>query len=311
MSIRVLALRCFYWFALSVVLLVAGGALLAKWWVLPQIDRWREPIAAYLSQASGAHVEIGSISGQWQGLHPRFTFNDVRITDVRGSDERVPPGSGVEGHTIGAPSSDTQQVPEEVGNLKIPHVVAELRWRSLVVGEPRFSYLAMRDMDIGLTLSRDDHLWVAGQAIDLTRAESPALLADNAVLQWLRRQGQVSLEGATVHWRNEQRDAPELIFTQVSLALRNTGMRHQIMLAATPMANLSGPVSLTADMEASLFHPQAAAQDDEQGVIYADIENMQIERWRPWIDVSQWSGVLSARSWAYLSGGKIGDIRAD
>jgi len=310
-SIRVLALRCFYWFALSVVLLVAGGALLAKWWVLPQIDRWREPIAAYLSQASGAHVEIGSISGQWQGLHPRFTFNDVRISDVRGSDERVPPGSGVEGHTIGAPSSDTQQVPEEVGNLNIPHVVAELRWRSLVVGEPRFSYLAMRDMDIVLTLSRDDHLWVAGQAIDLTRAESPALLADNAVLQWLRRQGQVSLEGATVHWRNEQRDAPELIFTRVSLALRNTGMRHQIMLAATPMANLSGPVTLTADMEASLFHPQAAAQDDEQGVIYADIENMQVERWRPWVDLSQWSGILSARSWAYLSGGKIGDIRAD
>lgn len=311
MSIRVLALRCFYWFALSLVLLAASGALLAKWWVLPQIDRWREPIAAYLSQASGAKVEIGSISGQWQGLHPRFTFDDVRVSDLRRSGDRVAPVPAAGVHAADSQAADAQQVPESVGDLKIPHVVAELRWRSLVVGEPRFSYLAMRDMDIGVTLSEDDHLWLAGQAIDLTRAESPAQLADNAVLQWLRRQGQVSLEGATVHWRNEQRDAPELSFTQVSLALRNTGTRHQIMLAATPMDNLSGPVTLTADMEASLFHPQAAADDDEQGVIYADIENMQIERWRPWIDVSQWSGTLSGRSWAYLSGGKIGDIRAD
>ena len=310
-SIRVLALRCFYWFALSVVLLAASGALLAKWWVLPQIDRWREPIAAYLSQAAGARVELGSIAGQWQGLHPRFTFNDVRVSDLRGADKPLTSGraAGVQADDLQA--AGARRAPETVGDLHIPHVVAELRWRSLLFGEPRFSYLAMRDMDIGVTLSQDDHLWVAGQAIDLTRAESPAQLADNAVLQWLRRQGQVSLEGATVHWRNEQRDAPELSFTQVSLALRNTGTRHQIMLAATPMNNLSGPVTLTADMEASLFHPQAAADDDEQGVIYADIENMQIERWRPWIDVSQWSGTLSARSWAYLSGGKIGDIRAD
>ena len=285
MPTRVSILRCFYWLLVSVALLVCGVVLAARFWLLPQIDRWREPIAAYAGKMTGSEVTIGAISGRWRGWRPRFDFTDVQVRDSTRASE--------------APA------------LRVPRLVAELRWRSFVVGEPRFSYLSARGVELTAAWTQDNQLKIAGQSIDLARAQSPAQLGDSPVLQWLRRQGEVTLQNATLHWRNEQRDAPELTFEQVTLALRNSETRHQFSLTATPFKKISGPINVTADIDADLFLAGDSAEGQEHGTLYAEVDQVQLDRLDPWIDVQQWSGAMSARGWAALSGGKIGQIRAD
>lgn len=288
-SIRHPILRCIYWFALSILLVVVLAVLAVKGWVLPNIDRWREPIASYLGRATSAHVQIGGMSASWKGLHPRFVFRDVQVS-----------------HDKAAPGTDAP------GGLHVPEVVASLQWQSFTAGEPRFSYLSMKGVTIGLALTPDDRLRVAGQEIDLRRASSPAQLADNRVLQWLRQQGHVLLDDATIHWVDERRDAPPLTVEHVALALRNEDGRHRASLSGTPQGQISGRISLTADLDATVFASQPEGQQaGDQGVVYVDIEDMHLARWRPWVDLSAWDGVLSARLWAYLAAGKIDDVRAD
>ncbi len=284
--IRVSVLRCFYWLIVSIVLLVCGAVLAARFLLLPQIDRWREPIAAYAGKMTDSEVTIGSISGRWRGWRPRFDFTDVQVRDTT--------------HQSDMPA------------LVVPRLVAELRWRSFIVGEPRFSYLSAQGVELTATWTKGNELRVAGQAIDLAGAQSPAQLGDSPVLQWLRHQGEVTLEDATLHWRNEQRrDAPDLTFEQVTLALRNSDTRHQFSLTATPFEHISGPINVTADIDAALFGNPAMSASEEHGTIYAEVDQVQVERLAPWIDVHQWSGAMSARGWAELVGGKIGEIRTD
>lgn len=285
MLIRVSILRCFYWLLVSVALLVCGVVLAARFWLLPQIDQWREPIAAYAGKMTGSEVSIGSISGRWRGWRPRFDFTDVQVRDTA--------------HQSALPA------------LRVPRLVAELRWRSFIVGEPRFSYLSAQGVELTATWTQDDQLRIAGQSIDLASSQSPAQLGDSPVLQWLRQQGEVTLNDATLHWRNEQREAPELTFEHVTLALRNSNTRHQFSLTATPFKQISGPINVTADIDAALFRAADMSESEQHGTVYAEVDQVQIAQLVPWIDVHQWSGAMSARGWADLVGGKIGEIRTD
>lgn len=269
---------------LGLTVLVAVLVLGARFWLLPNVDTWRPEIARYVGQASGTDVQIEKIEGEWSGWRPRFTFSGVRVRE---------PG-----------------VPKSPG-LDLATVTAELQWQTFWVKEPRFAYLSLDGLDLKLARSPSNHLLVAGQEMDLSRAESPAQLGDHPVLQWLRKQNQVSVQNATVHWLDLKREAPELTFTDVSLTLRNPVGHHQIVLTATPMSGLSGKLTVKADMDPTLFVAAEAQGDEEQGTIYAELDNVQLARWAPWIAVDGMQGAMSARGWAYLSRGKIGDVRVD
>ena len=80
-----------YWaYRLAIWMVLLGGVIAAvtviglRFFLLPEIDNYREPIVRSVSRAIGQKVEMGRISGDWQGLRPALTFFDVQVHEVGG-----------------------------------------------------------------------------------------------------------------------------------------------------------------------------------------------------------------------------------
>jgi len=135
-------LRSLFWAALTVYGVVAIGFLGVRYWVLPRVDQWRPQIEAYASQALGARVTIGAIKANWQGLNPRLDLAAVQVYD-----------------------DETDPV------LSLPSVSAVVAWRSILSLSPTLVRLRLEKPELTLRRDSSNHLWVAGQNIDLNTSD--------------------------------------------------------------------------------------------------------------------------------------------
>ena len=71
-------LRAIEILAWGVFFALAALVLVVRFWVLPDIERFREPIVAAISQAIGRPVRVGAIEAGWLGLRPEIRLSDVR-----------------------------------------------------------------------------------------------------------------------------------------------------------------------------------------------------------------------------------------
>jgi uncharacterized protein YhdP len=138
------AFRCLFWAALAIYCIAAAGVLGVRYWVLPRIDQWRPQIEAYASRALGSRVAIGAIDANWQGLNPRLDLASVQVYD-----DEVDPV------------------------LTLPSVSAVLGWRSILALSPTLVRLQVERPEITLRRDASNHLWVAGQDIDLNADTIP------------------------------------------------------------------------------------------------------------------------------------------
>src|SRR5215510_14474603 len=56
---------------------VAIGMLALRFWVLPAVADYKPDIEAAISRALGKRVEIGAITAEWFGFHPRLELSGV------------------------------------------------------------------------------------------------------------------------------------------------------------------------------------------------------------------------------------------
>ena len=75
-AVEILAWAAFFAFAALVLAL--------RFWLLPDIERYRGDIVAAVSRTVGAPVKIGAIEAGWLGLRPQVSLFDVRIQDAQG-----------------------------------------------------------------------------------------------------------------------------------------------------------------------------------------------------------------------------------
>ncbi len=195
---------------LPLALLFVALVLLLRLWILPDIDRWRDDIAASISHSAGQRVTLGEINANWQGLHPHLRIRDIRVF---GAD--------------GRPA------------LFLADVRAVLSWTSLLHGELRLASLTMDD--VALTIRRDmQGIHVAG--ILLNQSGSSGGFGD-----WLLAQRNIQVNHATLAWDDERRGAPYLVARDVNLTLQNRGHRHRFRLTAIPPEQLAQPIDIRGD----------------------------------------------------------------
>ncbi|BBP05292.1 DUF3971 domain-containing protein [Sulfuriferula plumbiphila] len=213
--------------ALVVVVLV----LLLRLWILPDIDRWRDDIAASISHSAGQRVTLGEINANWQGLHPHLRIRDIRVF-------------GADGRPV----------------LFLADVRATLSWTSLLHGELRLAVLTMDD--VALTIRRDmQGIHVAG--ILLNQSDSSGGFGD-----WLLAQRHIQVNHATLAWNDERRGAPYLVARDVNLTLQNRGHRHRFRLTAIPPEQLAQPLDIRGDFsgrsldDLASWHGQVYARVD-------------------------------------------------
>lgn len=272
-------LRCLLWVILAIYAVAAIGFLGLRYWVLPRIDQWRPQIEQYAGEALGARVEIGGIAADWSGLNPRLRLSAVRIYE------------------------GAQDPPV----LSLPSVGAVLAWRSMLRLSPQLLTLRIDAADLTLRRDPSGRLWVAGLSFEPHERAS----GRSPVLRWLAAQRQVGLYNATLRWRDEMRQAPELVFSDLDLMVRNGALSHRFGLRVQPPGALAAGLSVRGEFNRSLFALNGAEPANWTGRVYAQLDDAEPAAWAPWLDLRAPPGRLAARAWLDLARGQVQEVTLD
>ena len=259
--------------------LIAGLGFFAlviglRYFVLPNIGDYREPIAQTITRSVGQRVTIGSITGSWQGYRPELKLIDVKVI---GSD--------------GQPA------------LVLDRVETVLSWLSLLSAQWRFNSLAVYGPELEVRRDTAGVLWIAGIAM------LPQDHAGGGFGDWLLAQRQVLVRDATITWLDEFRSAPKLRLDKVNFRLDRDGDVHRFGLTAVPPAQIASPIAVRGEFvgrdvrEVQLWNGKVFAE-----ISYADLALAQV--WIP-APLELASGLGSLRIWLELNGTRLGAATAD
>jgi uncharacterized protein (TIGR02099 family) len=232
----------------------AALVLALRFWLLPDIERYRERIVAAVSAAVGQPVQIGGINAQWFGFNPRIHLRDVRLFDGAGREVLV-----------------------------LPSVENQLAWRSLLRGEIKVHALAIDDLRVQVRRDAEGALHVAG-----LKATGDARFA-----RWVAAQDEIMLRNARIEWHDELRGAPPLVLSELHLRLRNSGASHAIAFAAVAPPALGARVDLRALIDGELLRPATWSGRVFADLAYTDLAAWRAWIDYPW-EVSRGQGALRA-----------------
>ena len=268
-----LAYRVVSWALLITSFIFALIVCAARFWVLPNIEGFREPIAQRLSTATGQRVTIGKLEGRWSGVNLQLTLNDFVLFDQAGQPA-----------------------------LKLAEVNSVLSWWSLVYWEPRFDLISVDGPD--LEIRRDTHGVISVAGIAMGKSVDGGGLSD-----WLLRQDEITIQGATIKWQDDLRQASLLALSHVDFRLENFGSRHRFGLRAVPPEKLASPL----DVRGDLTGRAADALEHWKGQLFVQLDYTDIAAWREWVEfpLQLPHGVGAVRLWTTLQKGGPVEITAD
>ena len=271
---------CFYG-SVAAVVLVGGIILGLRSWFLPHIEAYRSDIEAMLTKATGQRITIGQISGDWQGWHPRLTLGDVTVYDKA-----------------------------DRAAIRLHSIDETLSWLSLVYLELRFYSLKIEQPELEVRRARDGTYLVAG--IELSQSEGRGGLAD-----WLLRQREVLIRGATIVWNDEKRKAPKLRLEQVTLRLHNDFFRHRFGLRAVAPEHLAGPLDVRGSFQGGSVHRAR----EWEGQLFAQLDYADLAAWKQWVPLPVaivrgkgalrvWVDVADDRATGVIADVRLADLKA-
>ncbi len=263
--------------AALLIYFVAGSVfLLLRHAVLPEVNRWREPIAAQASAAVGLPVTIGRVEADWSGFRPRFHLRQVRVADAAGAT-----------------------------GLTLDRVDATLAWSSLFKLRPYFHRLEIFQPALQVARDGDGRITVAG--IEM-RHEGD----DAGALEWLLAQRQFVIRDASLTWSDALRAAPPLVLSEVNLRVTRFFGRHRMGLTARPAPTADRPLLGAIDVRADVSLGERARVADVVGRVYARLTQASIAAAAPWLDLpGELDGAGDVSVWAEVIGGQVVKVSAD
>ena len=261
------------WTLVAVALTCAAFVLSLRYWFLPNIETYREDIAAAVSRAAKLRITIGRISGEWDGMRPYLKLEDVTVYDKAG--RRA---------------------------LDLGRVDSTLAWRSLATLQLHFHSLDIYRPALEVRRDGKGVLSVAG--IELETENNDGRFTD-----WLLAQPDIEVHQAAVSWTDELRQAPTLKLSDVSLHLVNGGNRHRFGLRAVPPDELASPVDLRGDFRGDSLK----LLSEWNGRLFMQLDRVDLAAWSPWLNipVELTRGAGAVRTWLEFSEDALTDIVAD
>lgn len=256
------------------VLVVLG----ARYWFLPQVDQWREPIADWLGQALGVEIHAEKIAVEWSDWLPVLQVHDLTLTDAVG-------------HTT-----------------EIPHLQAQLKWQTFLKGQPLFSDLRITGLTLTLWRDHEYTLHVAGQTWQSPSATVDSDTVNHDFVAWLAQQEYVSLQQARLRWLDYSRLAEPLVLEQLEGVLRHQSDGLHFQLQASPQSGSGQSVQLKGHLQ-----EQALAQQQLTGSLYVQLNELSPAVWRQWIDLPNHllQASLDTQLWLELEHSQIHHVTLD
>ncbi|TVT46805.1 MAG: TIGR02099 family protein [Denitromonas halophila] len=247
--------------------------LVLRYGVLPDIERWRAPIAQQAAAALGVPVSIASIEADWSGLRPRLHLKDVVLRDSEGEPALV-----------------------------LPQVDATLAWSSLLKLKPYFHRLEVVAPELHIARNEAGLLSVAGLPVTASGED------DGEALHWLMAQRQIVIRQATVVWRDALRQAPPLRLADVNFRLVKGFGKHSVGLTMAP----EGPLAERVDVRVDLREFDERAPTAWTGRVFASVTRASLDSLHAWVDVpAALTGFGNARVWIDLLEGQPTQATAD
>ena len=203
-ALEVLAWLAFFAFAAIVLVL--------RYWVLPDIERYRPDIVAAISRSVGLPVSVGRIEAGWRGLRPEIRLADVRVRDAEGREALV-----------------------------LPAIENVLAWRSLLHLDVRLHSLVIEAPRLSVRRDAGGDLYVAGIRISGD--------ANGGFGEWILAQEDIVVRNAALEWHDESRGAPPLLLSGLDLRLRSFGDEHALGLSGRPPAALGSTLQVRARLQ--------------------------------------------------------------
>lgn len=254
------------------VILICVLALGFKFWVMPNVDRFKPMVVAAASRALGQPVTLGALDAGWAGINPRLSLHDLRVS----ADSSAP--------------------------LVLPSVEAEFSWLSLAVLEPRLASLTLEQPRLTVRRDKAGVIHVAGIAVNVAAAPSP-------FPDWLLRQPRIIVRDATVSWFDEKLVAPEMRFNKVRIYLRNLFGHHRFAGVALPSA-AAGRLELRGDLQGkSVQQPDTWSGQLYARVDQARFDTW--GQWVPWAQEAVRSGSGALRFWLDIEQGQARSLTGD
>lgn len=250
-------------------------AWLALYWViLPHIDEWRPRIESVASRALGVPVRIGAIQMRSGGWVPAAELHDVVLFDSEGREA-----------------------------LRLPRLAAALSVPALLALEFRFEQLLVEGARLEIRRDPQGRIRVGGLEMGGGVGGDGGSAAD-----WLFKQHEFVIRGATLLWIDEQRQAPPLELSDAVLVMRNGLRYHDLRVDATPQAAWGERFSVRARLSQPLLS-RAGDWRAWRGTLHADLPHVEVDLLRQYLDlpfelregrgaVRAWLDVANGRPWA-------------
>ena len=269
-------LRILTWILIAVAAFFSLMLLSLRYWVLPNIEQYREDIASAVSRASGQHVTVGEISANWDGLRPHMMLGTISVYDKQGNI-----------------------------SLLLHRLEGTVSWRSILYGGLHFREISIDQPDLIVRRDTAGVIHLAGFALNSEPSES-----ENGFSDWLLRQKRVTINNASILWQDDLRGAPELELL-VNLRMENQGDHHRFGMRATPSAELAAQLDMRGDFTGrSLDNPE-----QWQGQLFLRIDDADVAAWHAWLPFSQEielkHGIGGLRMWAEMDGPDIRKLTVD
>lgn len=265
--------RVLTWTVLIVGFAFAAIMLGIRYYVLPDIDRYRPWIESGVSRAVGQRVTIARASGTWSGYRPSLKLDGIVVYDR-----------------------------ENRAALELSHVEASLALRSALLGEVRLHALVVDQPDLTVRRDAAGVITVAGFVVANDGS-------DGGFGDWLLVQEEIQIRAASLTWIDEKRGAPPLKLDQVDFDLVNEGREHRFGLRFSPPPEVGSIVNVRGDFRRSPGKGLAGWR----GSLYAKTEFVAVSAGNAWIDlpVGVEGGVADVEAWADVAAGAVTRVTAD
>ncbi len=211
-------LRWSAWAAFASIVLLGASWLALRYYVWPNLDRWRPAIESRIAAAVGRPVKLGALTTGFEGLRPRLVAQTVSIDDA-----------------------DGQQA------FAAAEIRAVLSLRALATGRPALAQLEIDAPTLRIERIAARRLRVVGVDVDL---DTPTAL--EAWLERLFAQRHVELRHAQLHW-HDRLSGESMVLQDIGVALGSDGRLHRAALRAAVLGDLGSGVDLALEFRRPAF----------------------------------------------------------
>jgi uncharacterized protein (TIGR02099 family) len=233
---------------LSLLIIFVLAALAVRFIVFPNIDQYKDDIAAYATQRLGQKITIGDIKTGWEGVSPHFSLKNIELFDA---ENRVA--------------------------FHLDNAEANISWLSIPLLHPHLSNLTIHQPELTIRREANGSIYLAG--IDLSGPSKPDFV--NLLLS----QREINIRNAQVTWQDDLRKAPPLSLKQLNLTLSNPTWRslfgqHQFELSALPSTGTNQAITA----KGNFVGRDIERIKTWHGELYTQLNQTDLAVWRPWLD---------------------------